>query len=170
MPAEHQHRDRIVDHRLVVDRQELLVDRERHRMEARSRAAGEHDTLHDALFAFALRASASSSIAARRPRSRQAESRMSRAKRFARQAAVRAAGAPVSDSRGRDREVARPPQLRAAQALEDRLGKAVPVVSDAPASDRCPRTSAAASRGNDRAIAPRDRGQRSGSRADRPRR
>ena len=35
-PGEHQHRDRIIDHRLVVDRQELLVDRAGHRIEPRA--------------------------------------------------------------------------------------------------------------------------------------
>ena len=44
--CQHQHRQRIVDHRLVVDRQQLLVDGERGRIEPRARAAGENDALH----------------------------------------------------------------------------------------------------------------------------
>ena len=47
-PGEHQHRDRVVDHRLVVDRQELLGDHLRHRIEPRARAAGEDDAFHAA--------------------------------------------------------------------------------------------------------------------------
>ena len=43
---QHQHRQRVVDHRLVVDRQQLLVDGERRRIEPRARAAGENDALH----------------------------------------------------------------------------------------------------------------------------
>src|SRR5690606_30514462 len=48
-PAEHQGRQRIIDHRLVVDRQELLGDRKRQRMQPRAGAASENDALaaHD---------------------------------------------------------------------------------------------------------------------------
>ena len=44
---EHQHRQRVVDERLVVDRQQLLADRQRDRMQARARASGENDALRD---------------------------------------------------------------------------------------------------------------------------
>ena len=44
--GEHQHRQRVIDHRLVVDRQQLLVDGERRRIKPRARAAGEDDALH----------------------------------------------------------------------------------------------------------------------------
>ena len=42
-PGQHQRGQRIVDHRLVVDRQQLFGDRQRHRMQARARTAGEDD-------------------------------------------------------------------------------------------------------------------------------
>ena len=42
----HQHGDRIVDHRLIVDGQELLGDSFRDGIEAGSTAAGEHDSFH----------------------------------------------------------------------------------------------------------------------------
>jgi hypothetical protein len=45
--AEHQRAQRVVDHRLVVDREQLLAHRARHRIEARTRAAGKDDALHD---------------------------------------------------------------------------------------------------------------------------
>ena len=45
MPDEHQRRQRVVDHRLVVDRHELLADGARQRMQPRARAAGEDDSL-----------------------------------------------------------------------------------------------------------------------------
>ncbi len=45
-PRQHEHAERIVDHGLVVDRQELLGDGTGHGMEARARAAGEDDALH----------------------------------------------------------------------------------------------------------------------------
>src|SRR2546430_11481409 len=45
-PRKHQHRKRVVDHRLIVDREQLLVDGERRRVEPRARAAGKDDTLH----------------------------------------------------------------------------------------------------------------------------
>ena len=43
--GEHQRRERVVDHRLVVDRQELLADGPRDRVEPRARAAGQDDPL-----------------------------------------------------------------------------------------------------------------------------
>ena len=43
--GEHQRRQRVVHHRLVVDRHELLADGARHRMQARSRPAGENNPL-----------------------------------------------------------------------------------------------------------------------------
>ena len=46
---EHERRERVVDHRLVVDRQELLRDGERHRMQPCAGAAGEHDALRGRL-------------------------------------------------------------------------------------------------------------------------
>src|SRR5438093_7433666 len=42
---EHQVRQRVVHHRLVVDRDELLADRARQRMQTRARATGEDDAL-----------------------------------------------------------------------------------------------------------------------------
>src|SRR5918996_6466247 len=44
--GQHQSGDRVVDHRLVVDGQQLLADDARERVEARPRAACEHDSLH----------------------------------------------------------------------------------------------------------------------------
>jgi hypothetical protein len=41
--GEHQRAQRIVDHRFVVDGQQLLTDGPGHGIEARARAAGEHD-------------------------------------------------------------------------------------------------------------------------------
>ena len=58
---QHQHRQRVVDHRLVVDRQQLLVDRERGRIEPRARAAGENDTLHGMSFLVSRRSIVSAS-------------------------------------------------------------------------------------------------------------
>ena len=43
MPAEHQGRERVIDHRLVVDRQQLLADRPRDRVQPRARSAGQDD-------------------------------------------------------------------------------------------------------------------------------
>ena len=45
--GQHQDAERIIDHRLVVDRQQLLRDRDGDRMQARTRAAGEDDALHE---------------------------------------------------------------------------------------------------------------------------
>ena len=44
-PAEHERRQRVVHHRLAVDRDELLADRSRQRMKARPGSAGEDDSL-----------------------------------------------------------------------------------------------------------------------------
>src|SRR5262249_45427577 len=44
-PREHERRERVVDHRLVVDGDELLADREREGPQARPGAAGEDDAL-----------------------------------------------------------------------------------------------------------------------------
>ena len=48
LPAARQHhrRQRVVDHRLVVDRQKLLVGGPRHRVKPRTAAAGQNDALH----------------------------------------------------------------------------------------------------------------------------
>src|SRR5262249_20286030 len=43
---EHQRRQRVINHRLVIDRQKLLADRLRERIKTRSTAAGENDPLH----------------------------------------------------------------------------------------------------------------------------
>ncbi len=43
---EHERRQRIVDHRLVVDGEKLFRHGERHRVEPRAAAAGENDPLH----------------------------------------------------------------------------------------------------------------------------
>src|SRR5216117_257892 len=51
--GEHQRRQRVVDHRLVVDRQKLLREHLRHRVKARSRTAGEDDAFHAARLATA---------------------------------------------------------------------------------------------------------------------
>src|SRR2546427_134545 len=45
-PGEHERRERVVDHGLVVDRNELLAHREREREEAGAGAPGEDDPLH----------------------------------------------------------------------------------------------------------------------------
>ena len=45
-PRQHEGRQRIVDHRLVVDRQELLADGQGYRVEPGARAAGQDDALH----------------------------------------------------------------------------------------------------------------------------
>ena len=47
--GEHQGRQRVVDHRLVVDRQQLLGRSQGHRMQARAGAAGQQDALHAAV-------------------------------------------------------------------------------------------------------------------------
>ena len=44
--GQHQGRQRVIDHRLVVDRQELLRRHERHRMQPRTAAAGQDDAFH----------------------------------------------------------------------------------------------------------------------------
>src|SRR3989475_12967499 len=51
--GEHQRRQRVVDHGLVVDRQKLLREHLRHRVKAGSRTAGEDDALHAARLATA---------------------------------------------------------------------------------------------------------------------
>src|SRR5262249_11822757 len=43
---EHQDRQRVVDHRLVVECQQLLVDGERRRIKPCTQATGENDALH----------------------------------------------------------------------------------------------------------------------------
>ncbi len=40
---QHQRGERVVDHRLVVDRQQLLADRVRDRVQARARTTGQDD-------------------------------------------------------------------------------------------------------------------------------
>ncbi len=45
--GEHQHRERVVDQRLVVDGEQLLAGRNGGGVEARPRAAGKNDSLHD---------------------------------------------------------------------------------------------------------------------------
>ena len=47
--GQHQRGQRVVDHRLVVDRQQLLGRRQRHRMQPRAGAAGQQDPLHAAV-------------------------------------------------------------------------------------------------------------------------
>lgn len=42
----HEDRERVVDHGLVVDRQQLLAGHERERVQARARAAGKDDAFH----------------------------------------------------------------------------------------------------------------------------
>ncbi len=42
---QHQRGDRVVDHRFVVNRHELLADRNRQRVQAGTRTAGENDAL-----------------------------------------------------------------------------------------------------------------------------
>ena len=44
-PGQHERRERIINHRLVVDRQQLLRDRQRHRVEPRPRPTGQYDPL-----------------------------------------------------------------------------------------------------------------------------
>src|ERR1700730_2419305 len=43
---QHQNRQRVIDHRFVVDREDLLVDGESRGVEPRARTSGENDTLH----------------------------------------------------------------------------------------------------------------------------
>ena len=43
---QHQGAERVIDHRLVVDRQQLLADDPGDRIEPRARAAGQDDSLH----------------------------------------------------------------------------------------------------------------------------
>ena len=50
-PAEHQRRQRIVDHRLVVDGKQVLVDAARQRLEPRARPAGHDDRRPSSQFA-----------------------------------------------------------------------------------------------------------------------
>ena len=45
-PRQHQSRQRIIDHRLVIDRQQLLGGGKRDRMKPRSRTAGQYDAFH----------------------------------------------------------------------------------------------------------------------------
>ena len=47
--GQHQGGQRVVHHRLVVDRQQLLGRRQRHRMQPRAGAAGQQDPLHAAV-------------------------------------------------------------------------------------------------------------------------
>ncbi len=47
-PRQHQHRQRVVDHRLVVDGQKLFRHAQRQRVEARARAPRQNDPLHRA--------------------------------------------------------------------------------------------------------------------------
>ena len=43
-PRKHKHRDRVIDHRLVIDGHKLLADCKRERVETGAGAAGEDDT------------------------------------------------------------------------------------------------------------------------------
>ena len=45
-PRQHQRGQRVVDHRLVVDRHQLLADAERHRVQTATTSAGEDDPSH----------------------------------------------------------------------------------------------------------------------------
>jgi hypothetical protein len=44
--GQHQDRQRVIDQRLVVDREQLLADRQGDRIKPRARAAGEDDAFH----------------------------------------------------------------------------------------------------------------------------
>ena len=44
----HKHRDRVIDHRLVIDRQQMLVEPERHRKEPASRPPRQYNSAHQA--------------------------------------------------------------------------------------------------------------------------
>jgi len=48
-PSQHQRGERVVDHRLVVDRHQLLADRDRQRVQPRPGATSENDSLHAAI-------------------------------------------------------------------------------------------------------------------------
>jgi len=50
--GQHEHRERIVDHRLVVHRQQLFGDHTRDGVQARARTAGQDNALHDACLRF----------------------------------------------------------------------------------------------------------------------
>ena len=54
-PREHERGQRVVDHRLVVDRDQLLAGHERHRMKAGAAAAGQDDALHAIVLMSSLR-------------------------------------------------------------------------------------------------------------------
>ena len=56
--GKHQHAERIVDHRLVVDRQQLLRDRQRRRIKARAAAASKDNPLQSLTPAQATRTGA----------------------------------------------------------------------------------------------------------------
>ncbi len=58
--GDHQHRQRIVDHRLVVDRKQLFGDRQRQRVETRAGPSGQNYAFH-ALPPFAINASTGAS-------------------------------------------------------------------------------------------------------------
>ncbi|MNC73973.1 hypothetical protein D3C75_1252580 [compost metagenome] len=47
--GEHQHRDRVVDHRLVVDRQQLLGNTQGDGVQAGAGASGQNDTFGHAI-------------------------------------------------------------------------------------------------------------------------
>ena len=69
----HQRRQRIVDHRLVVDGEELFRQRDGERIEPRARAAGENDAFHDVRASCSRRVATTSRVrcahgAARRPK------------------------------------------------------------------------------------------------------
>jgi hypothetical protein len=44
--GQHQRAERIIDHRLIIDRQQLLRQRARHRIQPRAAAASQDDPLH----------------------------------------------------------------------------------------------------------------------------
>ncbi|MNI29947.1 hypothetical protein D3C73_837760 [compost metagenome] len=54
--GEHQDRDRVVDHRLVVDRQQLFGHAQRDRVQTRARTTGQHNSLHHAINSLVLMA------------------------------------------------------------------------------------------------------------------
>ena len=55
-PGQHQRREGIINHRLVVDREQLLRDRQRHRVEPRAGPTGKHDPLQRIEWGLAQRA------------------------------------------------------------------------------------------------------------------
>ena len=124
-PRQHQRRQRVVHHRLVVDRHELLADRPRQRMQPRPRAAGEDDAFQSFTPWLQALARLSRIAVARRSALASHQSRCSRYQRAVDSSPSRRNGGAPSRARGDLRCVDGVAAIVAGPVLHKRLQRAI---------------------------------------------